>query len=85
MLKSIFRRTPTVEEFREQIIKSLKTDNIQMPDDARLDEEIINGFEYIQKWVSNNYHMEFNAICLDVRNPNSKIYYTKRRIGYPNG
>lgn len=82
MLRDIFRRIPTVEEFREIVKDSLKADGIQMPDDAFLDREVINGFQYVQIWVSKDYHMEFNAICLDVRNPNSEIYYTKRRTGY---
>ena len=80
MLRNIFRKIPTVEEFREQVIQSLKIDNIQMPNDAYLDREVIDGFQYIQIWKSNSCHMEFNAICLDVRNPKNKIYYTKDRL-----
>lgn len=80
MLRNIFRRIPTVEEFREQVIRSLKSDNIQMPKDAYLDREVINGFQYTQIWISNGYHMEFRATCLDVRKSKSKIYYDKHRL-----
>lgn len=80
MLNRLFEKTPTVEEFREIVFRSLKFNNIQMPLDAKLKSEQINGFEYKQIWESQEQKQLFVASCKDVRNKKSKIQFKNIRL-----
>lgn len=80
MLKRLFQKTPTVEQFRQIVFQSLKANDIQMPNDTLLEKEMIDGFEYSQIWKSQAYHMMFVARCKDIRNKNCKIQFDRIRL-----
>ena len=68
----LFSRTPSVEQFRSIIIRSLKTKNIEIPKDVNVLEEI-NGFQYRISWESIVEQMKYIVWCMDIRSKNEPI------------
>lgn len=82
MLNNLFKKTPTVEEFREYTIKYLLVHKIHMPNDSVLIGDKTNGFGYAQIYKSQEQQQLYIAWCEDVRTKNPEIHFDEQAIQF---
>jgi len=80
MIKTLFRKTPTVEEVRERTIIYMKVHKIMMPNDVILVGDKTDGFAYALVWKSAEQQKLFVARCKDVRRRKLKINFNEQAI-----
>lgn len=67
MLSKLFRKIPTVEEFRQIVFCYLESHKNLMPSKTKLIGENIDGFLYSQVWENQEQKRIFEILCKDIR------------------
>ena len=78
MLKALFQKTPTIEEFRQIVFQALwESKDIQStaPKDLKFTgKDELKGNEYYQFWKSEEQNQLYIAYCSNIKKPNEIIW-----------
>jgi hypothetical protein len=74
MINRLFRKTPTVEEFRQVVFQSLKAKGIQMPKNTTIYEDA-NDYKYSQIWEDEQQQTIAIVTCKNIKKTNKPIKF----------